>query len=50
VQAAVFFDFEHVTINKNAWTSEKNDATLRATGIGYGWTGGARWNEISKGL
>jgi hemolysin activation/secretion protein len=43
-QATTFFDFAHVAINKNAWTSEKNDATLRGTGIGCAWTGGARWN------
>lgn len=41
-QALAFFDAEHVTINKDAWTSGKNDATLRGAGLGMNWSGASQ--------
>jgi len=38
-QAVVFLDSEHVTVNKNVWTSGTNDATLSGAGVGLNWTG-----------
>jgi hemolysin activation/secretion protein len=43
-QAVAFFDAEQVTINKNVWTTGKNDATLRGTGVGLAWTRADRWS------
>jgi hypothetical protein len=41
---AVLMVLHWVTINKNSWTTGKNDATLRGTGLGLAWTNAARWS------
>lgn len=33
-----------MTINKNVWTSGKNDATLRGAGVGINWTNAHKWS------
>ncbi len=43
-QAVVFLDSEHVTVNKNVWTSGTNDATLSGAGLGLNWTGTHQWS------
>jgi hemolysin activation/secretion protein len=43
-QALIFLDAQHVTVNKDPWTAGKNDATLRGTGVGVGWTNTHQWN------
>jgi hemolysin activation/secretion protein len=43
-QALVFIDSAHVTINKNAWTTEANDARLSGAGVGLNWTGSNQWS------
>jgi hemolysin activation/secretion protein len=43
LQAVVFMDSEHITINKNTWTTSTNDATLSGVGAGFNWTGPAQW-------
>ena len=43
-QALIFLDAQHVTINKNPWTSGKNDATLRGAGAGVTWINTHQWS------
>jgi hemolysin activation/secretion protein len=43
-QAVAFLDSEHVTVNKNVWTSGTNDATLSGAGLGLNWTGTHQWS------
>ncbi len=39
VQAKLFYDGEHVTINRHPWTTGQNTATLQGAGIGIDWSG-----------
>jgi hemolysin activation/secretion protein len=43
-QMVTFLDAERVTVNRNVWTSGKNDATLRGAGVGLNWTSANRWS------
>ena len=43
-QAVAFLDSEHVTVNKNVWTSGTNEATLSGAGLGLNWTGTHQWS------
>jgi hemolysin activation/secretion protein len=43
-QGAVFLDMQHVIINRNAWTSGNNDATLRGAGAGVSWVNTHQWS------
>jgi hemolysin activation/secretion protein len=43
-QAVAFLDSEHVTVNKNVWTSGTNDATLSGAGLGLNWSGTHQWS------
>lgn len=43
-QALVFLDAQHVMINKDPWTSGKNDATLRGAGVGLSWINTHQWS------
>lgn len=43
-QAVAFIDHAHVTINKTAWSTGTNSATLSGTGVGLNWAGPQQWN------
>jgi hemolysin activation/secretion protein len=43
-QAVTFLDAEHVVVNKNTWTSGRNDATLKGAGVGVNWAHTHQWN------
>jgi hemolysin activation/secretion protein len=38
-QATVFFDSEHITINRTPWVAAPNSATLSGAGVGLNWFG-----------
>lgn len=43
-QAIVFYDSEHVTVNRNTWTAGANSATLSGAGLGLDWSGPGKWS------
>jgi hemolysin activation/secretion protein len=43
-QAVIFLDGERVRVNKNAWTTGINEATLGGAGLGLSWIGPAQWS------
>jgi len=43
-QFVAFADSAHITVNRNAWVSGANSATLSGAGIGLNWTGPERWS------
>jgi hemolysin activation/secretion protein len=43
-QAVAFLDSERVRVNKNVWTTGKNEATLSGAGLGLNWMGPAQWS------
>jgi hemolysin activation/secretion protein len=43
-QAVAFVDSEHVTVNKNTWTTGVNGATLSGAGIGLNWFRQNNWS------
>jgi hemolysin activation/secretion protein len=44
LQAILFADSEHVTINHTVWAPGLNSATLSGAGVGLNWTGPRQWN------
>lgn len=42
-QAVVFFDSEHVVVNRNPWVAGTNNATLSDAGLGLNWSGADSW-------
>ncbi len=47
MQAIVFIDDEHVTVNKSTWATganEPNGATLSGAGVGLNWYGPDQWS------
>ncbi len=44
LQAVVFVDSAHVTVNKNVWVAGTNSATLSGAGIGLNWAGPDQWS------
>jgi hemolysin activation/secretion protein len=44
LQAILFADSEHVTINHTEWAPGPNGATLSGAGVGLNWTGARQWN------
>ena len=43
-EPVVFFDAQYVTVNKDPWTSGKDDATLRGAGVGMNWAHTPQWS------
>lgn len=43
-QAQIFVDSAKVTVNKNAWVTSENSATLSGVGVGFSWTGANQYN------
>jgi hypothetical protein len=41
--AALFFDAEHLTVNRNPWAAGGNSATLRGAGASLTWAGADGW-------
>ena len=42
-QAIAFVDTEHVTINRDTWTTTLNNATLSGAGVGANWSTTDQW-------
>jgi len=43
-QAIAFVDSEHITVNRNTWTTGENAATLSGAGAGLKWVGADQWS------
>ena len=43
-QAVVFYDSEHVVVNRNTWAPGPDSANLSGVGVGLDWTGSGQWS------
>ena len=44
LQPVVFYDAAHVKVNKDAWVSGENYATLQGLGLGINWQNESKWS------
>ena len=44
LQGIAFADSSHLTVNRDAWTTSTNKATLSGAGLGLKWVGNNKWS------